>query len=111
MTEVRSDGVYVRNGLKLSRKTKHYRREEIQGFEVRRWRSEIEIGYVWPFRSRAHITNSRTRNFGVRLTLHNRRKVFIETHRPSEFIFAIDQMMRQEFRPPSPHPFDRYPPE
>lgn len=47
LTEVRSDGVYVHNDFHLSRKTKHYyRREDIQDFEVRRWRSETEFRYI-----------------------------------------------------------------
>ncbi|KAB2855486.1 MAG: hypothetical protein F9K46_15495 [Anaerolineae bacterium] len=111
LVEVRPDDIYIHDPFRLSGKAKHYRREDIQQFEQRRWPFESRFSYGWPFNNRLHLTNLHTTNIGVKLTLQNHRKVFIETRRPDEFIFAIDQMIRQEFRPPAPHPFDRYPPE
>ena len=88
ITEVRSDGIYIKF-VPFHFKFKHYSYPEIKSYEVREYKPIREYG-GWGIR---YGLNGKVYNVygnkGIQLTFKNNKKLLIGTQKPEEFYRAI----------------------
>ncbi|RLD77813.1 MAG: hypothetical protein DRJ15_12800 [Bacteroidetes bacterium] len=96
-TRVRNDGIYFRFSP-FHRKEKHIRPDEINTFEVRKYKPISEYG-GWGIRVRGGkrgIAYNVSGNMGLQLYLKNGKKTLIGTQKPVELQKAMEEMMGKE---------------
>ena len=94
VTRVRNDGIYFRF-FPFHRKEKHIRPDEINTFEVRKYKPIAEYG-GWGIRVRGGkrgIAYNVSGNMGLQLYLKNGKKTLIGTRKPVELQKAMEDMM------------------
>ena len=94
VTRVRNDGIYFRF-FPFHRKEKHIRPDEINTYEVRKYKPITEYG-GWGIRVRGGkrgIAYNVSGNMGLQLYLKNGKKMLIGTQKPAELQKAMESMM------------------
>ncbi len=94
VTKIRNDGLYVQF-KPLQFKEKHIKPDEINSFEVRKYKPLMEYG-GWGIRAggkkygKAYNVSG---NMGLQLYLKNGKKLLIGTHKPREVEKAMKEML------------------
>ncbi|HSH20394.1 MAG TPA: hypothetical protein VLA03_08060 [Draconibacterium sp.] len=92
IVEIKSSGLWFRNPP-LSRKWKCIRKEEIERFEIRKYKPVAEYG-GWGIKGTSrNKAYNRSGNLGLQLYLKNGHKVLFGTQRKQAIEYAMEKMM------------------